>query len=174
MTSTFGNRATQVDFVDYLRPWTALMVAAGNPKGIHTLEDLAGKTVGVEASDPLTANAITGASETLVAAGKPGIVIATATQSEDVWIDRLVAGKFDALAGDSVHAAYHAALPPYAGKAEMGGPTIDPQPIGIALRKDDGGMKEAVAAAIDAIYADGTMKAIVAKWGIADAVILLK
>ena len=72
------------------------------------------------------------------------------------------------------HAAYHAPLPLYAGKAEVGGPAIDPQPIGIAIRKDDAGMKEAVAAAIDAIYADGTMKAIVEKWGIADAVELLK
>jgi ABC-type amino acid transport substrate-binding protein len=35
-------------------------------------------------------------------------------------------------------------------------------------------MKEAVAAAIDAMYADGTMKAIVAKWGLTDAVELLK
>jgi len=35
-------------------------------------------------------------------------------------------------------------------------------------------MKEAVAAAIDAMYADGTMKSLVAKWGLADAVELLK
>jgi polar amino acid transport system substrate-binding protein len=174
MSSTFQDRAKQADFVDYLRPWTALMVAAGNPKGIHTLGDLAGKTVGVEASDPLTATALTGASETLVAAGQPRIQIATATQSEDVWIDRLVSGEVDALAGDSVHVAYHAPNPPYAGKAEVGGPAIDPQPIGIAIRKGDAGMKEAVAAAIDAMYADGTMKAIVERWGIADAVILLK
>lgn len=174
MSSTFEDRTKQADFVDYLRPWTALVVAAGNPKRIHTLEDLAGKTVGVEASDAFATAALASASDTLVAAGKPRIGIATATQSEDVWIDRLVAGKFDALAGDSVHAAYHAALPPYAGKAEVGGPAIDPQPIGIAVRKDDAGMKEAVAAVIDAIYADGTMKAIVERWGIADAVELLR
>jgi polar amino acid transport system substrate-binding protein len=80
----------------------------------------------------------------------------------------------DALAGDSVDVAYHAPKPPYAGKAEVGGPAIDPHPVGIAIRKDDAGMKEAVAAAIDAMYADGTMRAIVEKWGITDTVILLK
>jgi len=173
MSSTFGDRAKQADFVDYLQPWTALMVAAGNPKGINTAEDLAGKSVAVEPGVAPEA-ALRAASAELVAAGKPAIEIVTATQSDEKWVEQLVGGKVDALAGDSVHAAYHAPLPPYAGKAEVGGPAIDPQPIGIAIRKDDAGMKEAVAAAIDAIYADGTMKAIVEKWGIADAVELLK
>ena len=173
MSSTFGDRAKQADFVDYLQPWTALMVAAGNPKGINTAEDLAGKSVAVERG-VAPAAALRAASAELVAAGKPAIEIVTATQSDEKWVEQLVGGKVDALAGDSVHAAYHAPLPPYAGKAEVGGPAIDPQPIGIAIRKDDAGMREAVAAAIDAMYADGTMKAIVAKWGIADAVELLK
>jgi polar amino acid transport system substrate-binding protein len=174
MSSTFQDRAKQADFVDYLKPWTALMVAAGNPKGIDSLEDLAGATVGVETDDFFTPSALKTASAELVAAGKPAIVVAKATHSEEAWVEQLTTGKVDALAGDSVHAAYHAALAPYAGKAELGGPAIDPQPIGIAIRKDDAGMKEAVAAAIDAIYADGTMKSIVEKWGIADAVELLK
>jgi polar amino acid transport system substrate-binding protein len=174
MSSTFQNRAKQADFVDYLQPWTALVVAAGNPKGIQTLEDLAGTTVGVELGDPLAAAALEAVSADLVAAGKPAIEIRIASLPEETWIGDLVNGKVDALAGDSVHAAYHVPLPPYAGKAEVGGPAIDPQPIGIAIRKDDAGVKEAVAAAIDAIYADGTMQTIVEKWGIADAVELLR
>ena len=173
MSSTFGDRAKQADFVDYLQPWTALMVAAGNPKGIHTLEDLAGKSVAVEPGVAPEAD-LRAASAELVAAGKPAIEVLTATQSDEKWVEQLAVGQVDALAGDSVHAAYHAPKPPYAGKTELGGPAINPQPIGIAIRKDDAGMREAVAAAIDAIYADGTMKAIVEKWGIADAVILLR
>jgi polar amino acid transport system substrate-binding protein len=173
MSSAFQDRAKQADFVDYLKPWTALVVAAGNPKGIQTLENLAGKTIAVEPGVAPEAD-VRAASAELVAAGKPAIKIITTTQSDEKWIEDLVNGKVDALAGDSVHAAYHAALPPYAGKAEVGGPAINPQPIGIAIRKDDAGMKEAVAGAIDAIYADGTMKAIVEKWGIADAVTLLR
>jgi ABC-type amino acid transport substrate-binding protein len=47
-------------------------------------------------------------------------------------------------------------------------------PIGIAIREDDTGMKEAVAAAIDAMYADGTMQSIGERWGMTDAVELLK
>ena len=173
MTSTFGNRATQVDFVDYLRPWIGFLVATGNPQGIRTVEDLAGKSVAVEPGF-LSEASLRAASADLVAAGKPAIEIVTTSKSDEAWVEELVAGRIDALAGDSVSVVYHAPLPPYAGMAEVGGPALDPQPIGIAIRKDDAGMKEAVAAAIDAIYADGTMKAIVEKWGIADAVELLK
>jgi polar amino acid transport system substrate-binding protein len=174
MTSTFGDRAAQVDFVDYLRTWVALVVAADDPKGIGTLEDLAGKSVGVEPTDVFSSAAIKATSDDLVAAGKSPIKIVTASQTAEAWVGQLVSGQVDALAGDSVVAAYRVARPPYAGTSEVSGPAINPQPLGIAIRKDDAGMKASVTAAIDAMYADGTMKAIVQKRGIASAVELLK
>ena len=173
MTSTFGDRAEQVDFVDYLRTWTAFFVAPGNPKGITTIDDLAGKSIAVDPGFASEAS-LRAASDELVAAGKPAIDIITTKMSDERWAEELVAGRVDALAGGSVEAVYRVDTPPYAGASEIGGPAIDPQPLGIAIRKDDAGMKEAVAAAIDAMYADGTMKAIVAKWGLTDAVELLK
>jgi polar amino acid transport system substrate-binding protein len=173
MSSTFGDRAEQVDFVDYLRPWTAFLVAPGNPKGITTIDDLAGKSIAV---DPGYASEATlqAASDDLVAAGKPAIEIVTTSKSDEAWAEELAEGRVDALAGDSVEVVYQAGKPPYAGASEVGGPALDPQPIGIAIRKDDAGMMEAVAAAIDAIYADGTMQSIVEKWGMTDAVELLQ
>lgn len=62
-----------------------------------------------------------------------------------------MAGRIDAPVGDSATNAYFVDKPLYAGASEVGGPALDPQPIGIAVRKDDTGMKAAVAAAIDAI-----------------------
>ncbi len=173
MTSTFGGRAEKADFVDYLRAWTGFLVAPGNPKGIRTVEDLAGRSVAVVPgySDEASLRA---ASDDLVAAGKPAIEIVTVTKSGEEWAEELAAGRVDALAQDSVATVYIVDRPPYAGASEIGGPALDPQPLGIAIRKGDAGMKEAVAAAIDAMYADGTMKAIVATWGLTDAVELLK
>jgi len=182
MTSTFGGRAEKADFVDYLRTWTGFLVAAGNPKGIRTVEDLAGKSVAVALGSSIEAS-LRAASADLVATGMPAIEIVTVSTSHTVkdrsdseaeWIKRLAAGQVDALAGDSATDAYYVDKPPYAGVSEIGGPALDPQPLGIAVRKDDAGMMEAVAAAIDAMYADGTMKAIVEKWGLTDAVELLK
>jgi polar amino acid transport system substrate-binding protein len=173
MVSTFGGHAKVANFVDYLRIWTGFLVATGNPKGIRTVEDLAGKSVAVgdgfwdEAS-------LRAASADLVAAGKPAIEIVTTYKPAEAWVEELAAGRIDALAGDSGLVVDRVDKPPYAGAFEIGGPALDPQPIGIAIRKGDAGMKEAVAAAIDAMYADGTMKAIVAKWGLTDAVELLK
>jgi polar amino acid transport system substrate-binding protein len=174
MTSTVSGRAAKADFVDYLRTWTGFLVAAGNPKGIRTVEDLAGKSVGVVPDTLTTGPDLRAASADVVAAGKPAIEIVTANESAEEWVKRLVSGQVDALAGDSVDDAYAVGKPPYAGASEIGGPAINPQPLGIAVRKDDAGLKAAVAAAIDAMYADGTMKALVAKWGLTDAVELLK
>ena len=173
MTSTFGGRADQADFVDYLQTWLAFLVAPGNPEGIITLEDLAGRSVAV--TPGLTSEAtLRAASDELVAAGKPPIEIITAQRPAETWVKYLGSGDVDALAGDSVEVVYQAGKPPYAGASEVGGPAIDPQPLGIAIRKDDAGMKEAVAAAIDAMYADGTMQSVVEKWGMTDAVQLLQ
>jgi polar amino acid transport system substrate-binding protein len=173
MTSTFGGRAEEADFVDYLRMWTGFLVAPGNPKEIRTVEDLAGKSVAVEPGFATEAS-LRAASDDLVAAGKPAIEIVTVTKSDEEWAEELVAGRVDALAQDSAQTVYYVDKPPWASTSEVGGPALDPQPIGIAIRKDDTGMKEAVAAAIDAMYADGTMQSIVEKWGMTRAVELLK
>lgn len=173
MTSTFGGRAEQADFVDYLRLWTGFLVASGNPKGIRTVENLAGKSVAVAPGYAPEA-ALRSASDELVAAGQPAIEIVTTTKTDEKWAEELVAGRIDALAQDSAETVYYVDKPPYAGASEIGGPALDPQPIGIAVRKDDTGMKEAVAAAIDAMYADGTMQSLVERWGMSDAVELLE
>jgi polar amino acid transport system substrate-binding protein len=43
-----AERQKEVDFVDYLKVGQGLLVLAGNPKGIHELEDLSGKAVAVQ------------------------------------------------------------------------------------------------------------------------------
>jgi polar amino acid transport system substrate-binding protein len=172
MTSTFGDRAQQADFVDYLETWLAFVVPAGNPRGIHTLDDLAGKSVVVEPGFA-SEDSLRAASDALVAAGKPAIRIITETRSDEAWVEELTHGRVDALAGDSTAVVFHVGEPPYAGKAEIGGPAIDPEPLGIGVRKDDDGMKDAVAAAVAAMTADGTLKTIVDRWGMTDAVALL-
>ena len=55
---------------------------------------------------------------------------------------------------------------------EVGGSPINPFPIGIAIRKGDP-LLAATRKAIDAMYANGTMKRIVVKWRMTNAVALL-
>jgi polar amino acid transport system substrate-binding protein len=167
-----AERATQVDFVDYLKVGQGLLVAAGNPKGIKTLEDLSGKSVAVQLGTT-NADALAAADAALKTAGKPGIDIQTFEKDTDGF-QQLALGRVDAFSTDSPVVAYYNSLPENKGKFEVGGTPIDPAPIGIAIRKDDPQLKAAVTTLIDEMYADGTIAAIVAKWGMTDAVVLLK
>jgi polar amino acid transport system substrate-binding protein len=167
-----SERQKEVDFVDYLKVGQGLLVKAGNPKGIHALEDLSGKPVAVQLGTT-NKDALDAENVKLKAAGKAEIDIQTFDQDTDAF-QQLAIGRVDAYSGDSPVCAYYAAKPENAGKYEVGGTPIDPAPIGIAIRKEDTDLKAAVQAAIDAMYADGTMKSIVDKWGMTDAVVLLK
>ncbi len=171
MNDTPARRA-QVDFVDYLKVGQGLLVPAGNPKGIKTLEDLSGKTVAVQLGTT-NKDALDAANVKLASAGKPPIEIQTFQQDTDAF-QQLKLGRVDAYSTDSPVVAYYNALPENAGKFEVGGTPIDPILIGIAVRKSDTELKAAVQAAIDAMYADGTMKTIVDAWGMTNAVVLLK
>jgi len=171
MNST-DERKKEVDFVDYLKVGQGLLVPAGNPKNIKTLDDLSGKAVAVQlgTSNKETLDA---KNTELKAAGKAGIDIVGLEKDTDAF-QQLALGRVDAYSTDSPVVAYYNSLPDNKGKFEIGGTPIDPIAIGVAMRKDDPGMKDAVQAVIDAIYSDGTLKTILATWGMTDAVVLLK
>jgi polar amino acid transport system substrate-binding protein len=171
MNST-DERKKEVDFVDYLKVGQGLLVPTGNPKNIKTLDDLSGKSVAVQLGTS-NKDALDAKDKALKAAGKPGIDVVGFEKDTDAF-QQLALGRVDAYSTDSPVVAYYNTLPNNAGKFEVGGTPIDPIAIGVAMRKDDPGMKDAVQAAIDAMYADGALKAIVAKWGMTNAVVMLK
>jgi polar amino acid transport system substrate-binding protein len=76
----------------------------------------------------------------------------------------------DAYFGDSPVVVYYVSKDK---SFAVGGSPINPIPIGIALRKGDP-LKAKITSAIDALYANGTMKKIVDKWGMTNAVTLLQ
>ena len=171
MNST-DERKKEVDFVDYLKVGQGLLVPTGNPKNIKTLDDLSGKSVAVQLGTS-NKDALDAKDKALKAAGKPGIDVVGFEKDTDAF-QQLALGRVDAYSTDSPVVAYYNSLPGNKGKFEVGGTPIDPIAIGVAMRKDDAGMKDAVQAAIDAMYADGALKAIVDKWGMTNAVVFLK
>lgn len=165
-------RAKEVDFVDYLKVGQGLLVPAGNPNNISTLEDLSGKTVAVQLGTT-NQEALDATSAALTAAGKPPIEVQTFQKDTDAF-QQLSLGRVDAYSTDSPVVAYYNSLPENAGKFVIGGTPIGPVPIGIAVNKSNPDLKVAVQAAIDAMYADGTLAQIIDKWGMTDAVVFLK
>lgn len=163
-----ASRRKQVDFVDYLKVGQSLMVKKGNPEHITGLPSLAGKRVSVE-SGTTNRDFLAAASKKLVKAGKKAITIATFPKDTDA-ASALKAGRVDAYFGDSPVAVYYANRDH---SFQVAGSPISPIAIGIAIRKGDP-LKAAVQKALSQLYANGTMKKIVAKWGMTDAVTLLK
>jgi polar amino acid transport system substrate-binding protein len=161
-------RRKQVDFVDYLKVGQSLMVKKGNPEHITTLADLAGKSVSVE-SGTTNRDFLASQSSKLTSSGKKAITIKTFPKDTDA-ASALKAGRVDAYFGDSPVVVYYVSKDP---SFAVGGSPINPIPIGIAVRKGDP-LGPAIKKALDKLYADGTMKKIVAKWGMTSAVTLLQ
>lgn len=161
-------RRKQVAFVDYLKVGQSLMVKKGNPEHLSTLANLSGKRVSVE-SGTTNRDFLAAQSAKLTKAGKKAITIVTFPKDTDA-ASALKAGRVDAYFGDSPVVVYYANRDH---SFAVGGSPINPIPIGIAIRKGDP-LKAATQKALNALYANGTMKKIVAKWGMSSAVTLLK
>jgi polar amino acid transport system substrate-binding protein len=161
-------RRKQVAFVDYLKVGQSLMVKAGNPEHITKLANLSGKKVSVE-SGTTNRDFLAAASAKLTKAGKKGISIVTFPKDTDAAA-ALKAGRVDAYFGDSPVAVFYTL---HDKSFAVGGSPINPIPIGIAIRKGDP-LEAATQTAINQLYKNGTMKKIVARWGMTHAVTLLK
>jgi polar amino acid transport system substrate-binding protein len=167
MNSTPARRK-QVDFVNYLKVGQSIMVKKGNPKKVSSLQSLAGLSVSVE-SGTSNRDYLVATSKALVKQGAKPINIKTFPKDTDAFA-ALKAGRVDAYYADAPPVAYYAKTDK---TVEVAGTPINPIPIGIAIRKGDP-LRAATQKAIAAMYANGTMKKIVARWGMAKAVVLLK
>jgi polar amino acid transport system substrate-binding protein len=147
-------RRKQVGFVDYLKVGQSIMVKAGNPSHISSLGSLAGKSVSVEVGTT-NKDFLDAASKKL----KTKIKVVAFPKDTDA-ASALKAGRVDAYFGDSPVVAYY--IQKDKSFAFAGAP-INPIPVGIAVRKGDA-LQASVQKAVNAMYADGTMKRILAKW----------
>jgi len=161
-------RRKSVDFVDYLKVGQAVTVKKGNPEHFTTLASLSGKRVSVE-SGTTNRDFLAATSKKLVKQGKSAITIVTFPKDTDAFA-ALVAGRVDAYFADAPPAAYYAKQNP---AVEVCCHPINPIPIGIAIRKNDP-LRAAAQKGVNMLYANGTMKRIVGKWGMTNAVVLLK
>lgn len=157
-----ADRRKQVSFIDYLKVGQSLMVKKGNPKHVSTLASLSGKSVSVEVG---TTNKtfLDQESKALKSHGKPAIKVQAFPHDTDAAA-ALKAGRVDAYFGDSPVVAYYIERDP---SFAFAGSPVNPIPVGIAVRRDDAATKSGIQRAINALYANGTIKRILAKWHMA-------
>jgi len=157
-------REKTVDMITYFTAGSAAAVKKGNPAKIDP-NDLCGKKVAVQTGTTQADEVKDVRNPDCVKAGKPTIpndgdkfVLQTdVTQS-------LMAGRDQVMLADSPVIDY--ALKQTGGQLEKIGDTYDSAPYGVIVNKGSD-LTKAVQAAITALIADGTYKAVLDKWGVA-------
>lgn len=149
-------RLKEMDFVQYLE--MGISYASRPGVEVKTDADLAGKVVVVQ--EETTAQYYV---EDLMAnAGIQPKELRSFPYATDAFRE-LANGMADVVAIDSPVAGYYAQLDPdlyrVTGAAEM-----EPDPIGVALRKGETELREAIQKAVDDLEAEGTLKQLAVKW----------
>jgi len=153
-------RSKQVTFVKYAQVGPAVLVEKGNPKNIHSVDDLGGKAVAVQVGTTDKAF-LDQQNKRIAAAGGEAIQIQSFPKDTDA-ASSLRAGRVDAWVSDSPPIADYARKNPQL--FEQVGGQLDAAPIGIAVRKDEGDLRRALAAAVSAGYDDGSIDRLITKW----------
>ncbi|HLI13896.1 MAG TPA: ABC transporter substrate-binding protein [Alphaproteobacteria bacterium] len=155
-------RRQVIDLVDYMNSSEALLVRAGNPKKVHSLDDLSGLKVAVENGTTIQ-SLIEDQNKKFQSAGKKPAEVVVYPKDTDA-LQALQIGQADVYGTTLETGAY------YMGKSpktfEVAGPPFHQILTAIGLRKDDSGMKAAIEKAVDGMRQDGTLLAILKKWGL--------
>jgi polar amino acid transport system substrate-binding protein len=154
-------RAQLVDFVPYMTVAEEVVVKHGNPLKITGHDDLCGDRVAVTLGAIEETYAKQDAA-TCQAAGKPALTILTLPTGQDSIL-ALRQGRADAFYDSTPGVA--AALKALPGVFTVAGPTFGAgTEIGIAVRKGDTAMHDAVAAGVQAAVKDGTYARLLKKY----------
>jgi len=160
MTDT-AQRRKQVDFTDYLIVGMSLMVKKGNPHHITGLASLPGRRVAVQLGTT-EKDALTALNKRLSKQHRKPVVIKLFNKDSDAAA-ALFTGKVDAYFSDDPPVGYY--VKKSGGKFEVAADKIQAAPYGVATRKHDP-LGAATRKGIAQLYANGTMKSILAKWGL--------
>jgi polar amino acid transport system substrate-binding protein len=158
-------RAQQVSFAHYLSVGMSIMVPKGNPAGIHEPLDLCGHTAGGQIGTTAYIY-LQRQTKRCEDAGKPKISIVGYKEDTD-GANATIQNKVDAYLTDSPVIAYYIKLNPTS--LEFGSTeSIEPGPVGIAVRKDETEFLAALNKGIAKMYEDGSMMKILDKWNLGD------
>lgn len=160
-------REKKVAFVPYFNAGESLLVAAGNPKNIKTLMDLCGQNVGVQ-TGTIEQTDLQTASDACKKAGKPAIKMVV-LQDQTAVIQLLANQRVVATYQDSPVTDYFNKQHP--GQFAVGGSVVNAGLEGIAIRKSDTAMFNAVKNAFNKTKSDGTYTQLIQKWGLTNEAI---
>lgn len=156
------DRAKVLNFVPYFLAGESIVVVKGNPKHILKIGDLSGLTAGVQASTTESAS-LDAENKVLKAAGKPLITIQSYKQDSDA-LQQLILGRINAYLTDYPVAAYYVSK--RSSQLQFGGQQFATQTYGIAVRKSDTALLNALKKALVLVRKDGEYAKILKSYGL--------
>jgi polar amino acid transport system substrate-binding protein len=156
--SDTAERQQKVDFVDYYQAGAMILVKKGNPEGIQSLADLCGQTIAVQRGTTQEGYA----QDQSAQCDKPINILSFDRETEamlQVKNGRAVAGM-----QDYPVATYNARTSGHGDDFEVVGDQIQAGPLGIAVSKQNTGLRDAIQAALQAIIDDGTYADLIDKY----------
>ena len=159
-------RQKTVDFVTYFQAGTSFYVKANGGPTINSLADLCGHSVGVERGTTQADDA-TAQNGKCKSAGKSGVKVAVYPDQNAANL-AISSGRQQVGMADSPVAAY--IVKQSNGQFKLTGKSYNTAPYGIAIPKGSG-LPKPFLSALKILMSDGTYKAILTKWGIADGAI---
>ena len=154
------DREATVDFVDYFSAGTSFMIKKGG-KAVTSVDQLCNLKVAVEKGTTQLDDA--------TAQGKKCKVTVLPFPDQNGANLALSSGRADVVMADSPVNAY--AAKQSNGAFEISGTPYGTAPYGIAIPKKSGQLRDAVAAALTKLIADGGYKAVLTKWGVGDGAV---
>jgi polar amino acid transport system substrate-binding protein len=151
-------RKKKVDFVPYFNAGESLLVQKGNPQHLKAVKDLCGKAVGVQ-DGTIELDDLNAANKEVC---KDNPIQLTILKDQTDVIQLLVNKRVVATYQDSPVTDYY--ISQNAGQFEVGGSVVNAAPEGIAARKGNTSMINALKAAFNQVKADGTYDRLFSKW----------
>jgi polar amino acid transport system substrate-binding protein len=162
-----ADRRKQVNFVDYIDVGQSFLIQKGNPKNITNIPSLSGKIASVEVGTT-NKDYLDQQNKKLQSEGKKPFKIVTFPKDTDAAA-ALKTGRVDAYFADSPVVAYYIGKDPSSFEFAKNPQVVNPIPVGIAIRKSDTQLRDAVQKAINAMYSSGTMTTILKQWNMSGA-----
>ncbi|GAA1967728.1 ABC transporter substrate-binding protein [Kitasatospora viridis] len=150
------------DFVDYFLTGTAILVRAGNPLSVVTLDDLCGHTVALQRGT-VQADIAAGQVNVCRQAGKTLTV--DLFDTDDQALAEVASGKAAADLNDYPVAAWNTRPDNSAGRFQVTGALLQTSLYGITVNKADTGLRDALSKALDHLIIGGQYDTIIDKWG---------
>jgi polar amino acid transport system substrate-binding protein len=163
MSDHIGRQA-KADLIDYFRAGMSVIIKKGNPLKLESLRDLCGKTIGAQkgTDEESFANS---QRVSCTNAGRAALTVVTAKTDAD-GIAMLKAGKLAADLEDYPAAQHTVRTSGDGGDFELLGEPTGRNYYGIAVAKDNTGLRDAIVAALKELMADKTYGKLVQKWNL--------